>query len=265
MTIAMRTIADSDAEWPPIRLPLTMCNPIVHVVRVRLNLPADEIAQMLELLDNGERKRANRFRFDEPRHRFICCRATLRQLLGSCCGISAIDVPLSYGVHGKPNLARDRLSSKVPPVEFSVSHSGDVGLIALGISREIGVDLEEFNPRINAMKLADRFFTKAETDELRSLAEEKQLQGFYHGWTCKEAYLKATGRGLSLPLNSFSVSMDPEQPSSLLWVEGQSVEPEAWTMKTLNVSRNHAAAVIVAQGTCQFQCWDWNGIKECPS
>src|SRR5436305_7906003 len=141
MTVAISTIDEADAEWPEIRLPLPMDQSTVQVIRVPLSVAADQIAKNRELLDDDERRRADLIQMDEPRHRFSCCRAVLRQLLGSCCGISATQIPFTYGAHGKPALDRQKLSSRIPSLEFSVSHSGQIGLIAIGLGMAIGIDV----------------------------------------------------------------------------------------------------------------------------
>ena len=210
-----------------------------------------------ELLTGDERMRADRFRFEEPRRRFVTCRATLRQVLGMCCGVAPVAVPLRYGPHGKPELSFSELDSKVPRMEFSVSHSGGLGLIAVTVGSSVGIDIEECNPAVKILKLAERFFAPAEASELNNLVPEKQLPGFYRGWTCKEAYIKAKGMGLSLSLSSFRVAIDPDRPASLCHVDDQPDEPFRWTIQSLDVAHNYAAAVMVAQPNCCFRCWDW--------
>lgn len=246
-----------ESEWPTIRLPLELSRNVVHVVRVRLDLPFEEWTRLADLLTDDERIRADRFRFEAPRRSFITCRAILRMLLGGCYAVSPTVIPLQYGLHGKPGLAFEDLNSTFPHIEFSVSHSGSFGLIAIAVGVEVGVDIEEFNPGVKALSLAERFFAPAETQDLRNLAREDQLAGFYRGWTCKEAYIKATGRGLSLPLDSFAVAIDPRTTAELRWIDQKPDEPSLWTTESLEVAPNYAAAIMAAQSNCQIRCWDW--------
>ena len=248
---------NGDGNWPGIRLPLELSPQVVHVIRIRLDLPLEEWGKLTVLLTDEEHERANRFRFEKPRRCFVTCRATLRRLLGHACGVAPKEVPLQYGVHGKPGLAFADLDANTPKIEFSVSHSGNLGLIAMTLGSQVGVDVEEFDPKVKILKLAERFFSPSEAEELRCLAVEKQLPGFYRGWTCKEAYIKATGRGLSLPLNHFCVTIDPDQPALLRHVDGQPDAPLQWTARSLEVAPDFAAAVMVAQPNCQIQLWDW--------
>ena len=247
----------SDDVWPAIRLPLELSPDLVHVIRVRLDLPFIAAADMNAILSDDERQRAVRFRFDEPRQRFATCRTTLRKLLGSCCGILPNAVPLRYGDHGKPELSFTELEPHLPRIEFSVSHSGDLGLIAITKESAVGIDIEECNPAVKTLRLAQRFFAPPEAAELSQLPPEKQLAGFYRGWTCKEAYIKATGLGMSLSLSSFCVTIDPDQPASLHHVVNQPTEPQRWTIQSGDVAPNYAAAVMVAHPHCRIACWNW--------
>ncbi len=212
---------------------------------------------MKDVLSNEELGRAARFRFEEPRQRFAACRMTLRRLLASCCGCPPKAVPLRYGDHGKPELSFSDFESTVPRMEFSVSHSGDLGLIGLTVGSAVGVDVEECNPAVKTLRLAQRFFAPSEAAELANLPVEKQLAGFYRGWTCKEAYLKATGRGMSLSLSSFCVAIDPAQSASLLSVVDQPTEPERWMIQSLELASGYAAAVMVACPDCRIERWKW--------
>lgn len=245
------------SDWRAIRWPLPLSRDLVHIVRIKFDLPVEQWTQLTALLTDEEKQRAARFRFDLPRQRFVICRATLRQVLGNCCGVVAEDVPLNYGPHGKPELAWDRLSADVPRVQFSVSHSGDYGLIAVTIETEVGVDIEECNPAVKTLKLAERFFSPVEASELANLPAERQLDGFYRGWTSKEAYLKATGRGLTLSLSSFCVRIDPDQPAALVHIDDQPDESPCWTTYSFDVGPGYAAATMVKCQGSHIALWDW--------
>jgi len=245
------------SDWQPIREPLDLSSGIAHVVRVRLDLLKEQWSPMLDLLSDEERARAARFRFDDPRRQFVICRVTLRRLLGTICGVAPQSVPFRYGGRGKPELLFPASNSSVPQMEFNVSHSGTIGLIAIAVGAPIGIDVEEYDPAVKFLQLAERFFAPLETIELMGLKPEKQRDGFYRGWTCKEAYIKARGDGLSLALASFRVAIDPDQPASLCDVNDQPDEPRFWTTESLHVSDNHAAAVMIRRPECRIALWDW--------
>lgn len=246
-----------ESDWKAIRWPLSLSRDLVHIIRIKFDLPLERWTQLTELLTDEEQQRAARFRFDQPRQRFVTCRATLRQILGRLCDIAPTAIPLSYGPHGKPELAVDQLHTSVQKIQFSVSHSGDYGLIAVTVDSEVGVDVEECNPAVKILKLAERFFSPAEANELANLPTDRQLQGFYRGWTSKEAYLKATGRGLTLSLSSFCVRIAPDLPAALIHVDEQPDEPGRWSTKSFDVGPGYAAAVMVKHQGSTVSMWDW--------
>lgn len=213
---------------------------VVHVIRVALEVNDDQLAACRELLSADEIARADRYKVPQPKRHFIVCRSVLRRLLGTCVGCDAREVDFEYGEHGKPSLKQ----ASGPPVQFSVSHSADQALIAITADRQVGVDIEQQDPSVRILKLAQRFFSAREAAELQSLAAGDQLAGFYRGWTCKEAYLKATGFGLSFPLNKFSVSLNPHQPAKLIEVVDQPEELNRWQLLSLDPLQDFAAAIL---------------------
>lgn len=233
--------AMSSSPWHPLVEPLSLQRDCVHIFRVSLESDDRQLEQFKALLSPDESARADRFKVAHPRRHFIVCRAVVRQLLGQCVDCDPQQVEFEYGPHGKPAL---RQPTTVPRIEFSVSHSADQGLIAIAIDRQIGVDLEEMNPAVRILKLATRFFSPREATELASLPEADQLAGFYRGWTCKEAYLKATGFGLSFPLNKFSVSLNPRIPTQLIQVIDQPQELARWKLLPLQPKDGFAGAVL---------------------
>ncbi|MEI8020993.1 MAG: 4'-phosphopantetheinyl transferase superfamily protein, partial [Schlesneria sp.] len=176
---------------------------------------------------------------------------------GTLCGVAPQAISFQYGSRGKPELVFQEINSSVPQIEFNVSHSGSIGLIAIAVGAPIGIDVEEFCPSVKFLQLAERYFAPLETAELKSLRPEKQLEGFYRCWTCKEAYIKAKGDGLSLSLSSFRVAVDSDQPASLCHVDDQPDEPMHWTTASLKVGVNHAAAAMVRRPECRIAHWDW--------
>ncbi len=245
------------STWQPLNNGLELSPEIAHVIRIRLDLAREQWSPLIELLSDEERARATRFRFDDPRRQFVICRATLKQILGTAYGVAPNALSFQYGSRGKPELSLQDLNSSVPQIEFNVSHSGTIGLIAISVGAPVGIDVEEFDPTVKFLQLAERFFAPLEASELKSLPPEKQLHGFYRCWTCKEAYIKAKGDGLSLSLSSFCVAIDPDQPASLCHVDGQPDEPIQWTTQSLNIGENQAAAVMVRRPDCRIALWDW--------
>ena len=284
----------SDRDWPPLTNPLPLASDIVHVVRLNLQADPSQIERMRTVLSPDELARADRYKFDEPRRRFIVCRAALRRLLGSCLALEPASLNFVYGLHGKPMLmaggAVGGMKLSLSPddggegtggktivsdanldqarIEFGVSHSADLALIAIAFGRPVGVDVERHDAKVRILKLATRFFSPREAAELASLPECDQLAGFYRGWTSKEAYLKATGFGLSFPLAKFTVALNPREPASLLEVADQPDEAARWRMHSLDVADDFSAALLVeamSQELLRVRQWTMDGGGDLPA
>ena len=197
--------------------------------------------EQLECLSPDERARAERFHFDRDRQRFVRARATLREILGDCLGVGARDVVFQYGPYGKPALAKEMASD----VQFNLSHSRGVALVAVAAGRRVGVDLEFICPRAAEGRIADRFFSAAEVTALRALPRERQEEAFFACWTRKEAYIKGRGEGLSMPLGAFSVSLAPGEPAALLDHAAAPEEARTWSLRSLTTVPGYAAALAV--------------------
>ncbi len=163
----------------------------VHVWLARTAVDADTLARMSSVLDDEERVRAARYRFDEDRARSIVARASLREILARYLGRDAHALHFIAGEHGKPALADREL-------EFNVSHSGDLVALAFASATPVGIDIERERELNDANALARRFFSPAE-----AAAVLEDASRFFRIWTAKEALIKAVGAGLSLDLASF--------------------------------------------------------------
>jgi 4'-phosphopantetheinyl transferase len=186
--------------------------------------PPDDTAPDLALLDPGESARAERFTVDHPRRVFISARAALRRTLGESLGRNPALLAFALGPHGKPEL--DPPSS----LNFNLSHSGDTIVIALTERVELGVDVEELGRDTPTERLARRFFTQAEARAVETAVEANRDRVFFHCWTAKEAVLKATGSGLTVPVREVEVDPNPDAPPRLLALGGDVTEAERWTL-----------------------------------
>jgi 4'-phosphopantetheinyl transferase len=155
----------------------------------------------------------------------------------------------TYGEQGKPRL---RLRESDPGLRFNVSHSHGVAVYALTCGREVGIDVEAVRSNVSAEDIAARFFSPIELAEFRALPVRHRDEGFFLCWTRKEAYIKALGGGLSIPLDSFSVSLTPGQPEALV-----SAESERWTLRSFQPSRGYAGAVVAEGRDWILHCWNW--------
>lgn len=194
------------------------------------------------LLGSDERERAHRFHFPEDWRRYVYGRGLLRWLLGSYLGLDPGSLKFTYSEHGKPELAAG-LSTL--PLHFNLSHSGAKLLLAFAWDRRVGVDVEQITGNRDLEQIANRFFSPAERAALQALVGDIRKEAFYLCWSRKEAFLKAMGGGLSMPLDQFDVVVDPRQPAALLATRPDPEEASRWEMHGLDVGLGYAAAIIV--------------------
>lgn len=230
----------------------------VHVWQASLEEPPADYQQWLETLSEDERLRAQRFHFERDRKHFAVGRSILRALLGCYLGREPAEVQFRYGDRGKPYLAGKMSESEF---YFNVSHSHGLALYAFARGREIGVDLEFARPLPDAENIAMRFFSPREKEAFRALAPSEKEAAFFKCWTRKEAYVKAVGDGLAFPLHQFDVSLSPGEPAKLLNINGCPEIAERWFLEDLTPAPGYAAAVAVAGGGWQLNCWQWPGVR----
>jgi 4'-phosphopantetheinyl transferase len=226
----------------------------VHVWRISLDRSHHALGELEALLSPGERRRARRFRFQIHRERFVVRRGALRCILGRYLGVAPADVALVEKDLEKPFVAD---AQRAGDVRFNLSHSGELALVAVARGREVGVDIEQARPEVAKERIPEQFFSRREVEVLRGLPQEHQVQGFFNCWTRKEAYVKAVGEGLSLPLDSFEVSLAPDEPAALLRTRPDPREAERWAMSALLTGPDYAAALVVEGQPTGLRCWDW--------
>ncbi len=203
-----------------------------------LDPPADQVARYAALLTPEEAARAARFHFARDRRRFSVARGVLRRLLGATLGVRAGSVVLQSGAQGKPALAGGAL-------QFNVSHSGGVGLFAFCRDMAVGVDVEQVRPMPDALALAGRFFAPEERQLLQATAPDARDAVFLRIWTCKEAFIKALGEGLSHPLDAFSVGLD----GAPHFTRQDHDDPDAWTLTLLEPAVGWTGALALRGST----------------
>lgn len=226
----------------------------VHVWRATLTVTVPRSRALEETLSPDERERAGRFRFERDRGRFVAARGVLRAILGHYLGRSPGRLEIGYDPRGKPVLAGE---DGPDSLAFSVSHSNDLGLFALARGRRIGVDVEHVEGATDADKISQRFFSPRDVAALRALPCEARPRAFLACWTRKEAYAKARGDGLALPLDSFSVSLAPGEPAALLDAREGPGEIARWWLRDLLVDPMYVAAVAVEGQEPSLSCWEW--------
>lgn len=243
------------SHWPRPRSVPRLLGDEVHIWQLSLTQPPGVLARLAATLSAVEHERANRFRFEEHRWRFIAGRGQVRQLLARYLAIAPETLSFQYGEYGKPYLEQPLTEGQ--QLCFNVSHSGDMALCAVAIDREVGVDLETINRAIDHQQIVQRFFSPMEQAALEALPSDQRRAAFFAGWTRKEAYLKAKGSGLALALDQFSVSLSPNDPAELQQVVGQPNEPQRWTIRSLDIGSVYAACVVAKGQNWRFYCWQY--------
>lgn len=200
----------------------------IHVFLLELDLFNGD--NLYVYLPEDEAKRAARLKIEEKKNQFVISRGILRLLLSNCLQKKPEKINFLYGQHCKPAI-EDKYNNK--SVEFNVSHSGGYALIAITLDNKVGVDIEKINHEIDYQSLSDRFFSGKENDELRSLDENEKLDAFYRAWVRKESFIKATGKGITFGLDSFSVSLAESRKSSIE-VISENLINEQWYCYDLN-------------------------------
>ena len=137
----------------------------------------------------------------------------MREILGEQLAVAPQSLQFDVAEHGKPHLAGTHARAAL---QFNLSHSGDRGLVGWANGRRLGVDIEVWRPLGDEAALVRRFFSPAENAAYEALAPTERTRGFFECWTRKEAYIKAVGRGLGLPLDSFDVSFGADVAPALL-------------------------------------------------
>ena len=211
----------------------------VHVWRVDLGCAATSVAALRATLSLEEEQRAARFRSLELCERWTVARGALRCILAAYARCEPSVLVLRAGPHGKPALAWPGKD-----ISFNLSHTGGLALVAIAGSGRVGIDAETVRSEIEVEDLSRRFFAPAEAAEILALSPDARLEAFFTCWTRKEAFVKALGGGLSVPLDRFQVSVRSDPPARLLWVDEE--ESDQWSM--LDVSEPGVAAALVSEG-----------------
>ncbi|HEX2078620.1 MAG TPA: 4'-phosphopantetheinyl transferase superfamily protein [Longimicrobium sp.] len=245
----------SDGWAVPPAGPLVLAPDEVHVWRASLRPDADVLARLEAHLSPDERARAARFHFPQHRTAFVAGRGVQREILGRYTGLPPAALAYREGSHGKPELDGPAAASGI---RFNVSNSGDLALYALTLRREIGVDLERLKPMPDGMDIAKRFFSAPENEVFAGLADEVRDLAFFRCWTRKEAYIKAVGEGLSMPLDRFDVSFAPGEPARIVRTRGNPAEAERWTMLSLEPGPGYVGALAVEGGGWRAVLYDWD-------
>jgi 4'-phosphopantetheinyl transferase len=231
---------EESSNWvrPPDSLSLEAGH--VHVWRICLEQGDDQLDRFRRVLEPEELYRAGRFRFERLQRHFVASRGFLRYVLGRYLAARPEALKFSYNWYGKPSLAGER------SLQFNMSHSHEMALVAVTRDAAVGVDVEHIRSDFASEEIATRFFSRFEVETLKLLPKEEQVAAFFRCWARKEAYIKAIGKGLSQPLDGFDVTLAPDEPAALLRAGEE--DTVSWSMSDIDVGSDYASALVV-EGT----------------
>ena len=210
----------------------------VRVWAVWLNASAELSAEYRRFLVPEETARADKFAFEHLKRQYEVSQGALRLLLARYTGCEPRQLKFRFGPKGKPSLAANSR------LHFNLSNSGEMSLYAFMFDCEIGVDVEELRGSKDLPALAARYFCEAEATQLLSLADEWAMQeAFYRCWTRKEAYIKAIGTGLYLPLDQFQVTLLSEDPPRFVHIGNSAKAADEWTLQHLDPAPGYVGAL----------------------
>ncbi len=237
----------------------------IQVWEIPLQVSENVLQVYAQCLSPDEHIRAERFRFSEDRRRFIVSRGALRHLLSGQFECLPQAVEFCYGKYGKPSvdsagLTTQRTAQNIAgftiacdrgngDFNFNISHSGELALCALGNRHRVGIDIEKFKRIQRLDGLLERCLSAQEQADVE--ATDKPAEAFLRYWTCKEAYLKAIGVGLSQSMKTVEVVINPPR---LVCVPDDC--EEGWALHTIAVPEGYAGALVVA-GNTSVQCNRW--------
>ena len=221
----------------------------LHVWRASLASGAETLEGRAAALQPDEIERAKKFLVPGARSEFVTARSILRELLALYLGQSAATAHLSYGPRGKPRLAWQEGGCSL---QFNLSHSHGLAAFVFARHKAVGIDIERIRRDFGGEEIADLHFSKEEAAELRRLPEGLRAAGFFKCWTRKEAYLKARGDGLQLPLSSFQVSMTSDDPQELFDEAGS-----RWSLYPFEPAEGFTGAVAGQGGDAKLRFWEW--------
>ncbi|MBW4600747.1 MAG: 4'-phosphopantetheinyl transferase superfamily protein [Calothrix sp. FI2-JRJ7] len=241
----------NNSLWQPAPSCLSLSPHDVHLWRIQLVRTETELQDLRDVLSSDEITRALRFRFEKDRQRFIAGRGILRKILGRYLGVDAQAVKFAYEPRGKPLLAE---TFALHNISFNLSHSEDLALCVVSSIQNVGVDLEFIRAIDDVESFAKRFFTDNEYKGIKLLAVGQQQKMFFRYWTCKEAYLKATGVGIG-ELEMIEVSLTPD--CARIVIDQTNQMDKQWSLIEVVLDNNYVAATAVSSSQANFMYWQY--------
>jgi 4'-phosphopantetheinyl transferase len=208
-------------------------------------LPSSD--SLIDELSSGELGESRRFRFEVHRRRFLATRLFRRRVLADYLGIRPKELAFTYGAKGKPALASELASD----VSFNDAEADGLAVIAVAWGRSVGVDVERLRSVPEAESIVSGFGSPLEKDTFASIGPEEREDAFLRWWTGKEAFVKAVGEGLSLPLASFSILVSAGGGLRLVGAG------DGWSLHTLEPAPGYVGALVARGSRPRLSVREW--------
>lgn len=228
----------------------------VHIWRAGLDLPIKGVQELKEKLSIDERIKSEHFRFERDRSQFIAARGILRLILGRYLGVEPSTIRFCYEKHGKPRLHK---AFATTDIQFNLSRSEGLALYVFTRGHDVGVDIEYMREISEMEQIVERFFSIKDRVFFGTLPASEKQDSFFHWWTRKEAFVKATGDGLSYPLDAFDAALAEEESIESLGILGRAKEGTRWSMWDVTPAEEFAGAVAVEGRGWDVRYWQWPG------
>ncbi len=242
---------------PPARLRLSPEH--VDVWRISTALKEDALKIFDSVLSPDQRARAERMRVAEKRQQYIIAQGLTRILIGNVLDADPTAFEFDRGPKGKPYLGGAFADAGI---QFNMTHTSHMALVAITLTREVGIDIERIRENLQWEKLARRYFSPLEYSGYSELHEDVRLRAFFTCWTRKEAVLKAIGTGLGGGLASFDVSVDPDVPPALLGNRWKGHFHGHWTVTQLEPGEGYVATLVTERDGFEVRCWEARGLVD---
>lgn len=223
----------------------------VHIWKLQPELAGD-LARYSRILSREEQERADRFRFPHLARNFIVDHGRLRLILASYAQTAPQELAFALNEYGKPELAHP-----AGPLRFNLSHTEGLSLLAVCLHSPVGIDVEAVRPMTDWRDIAHSHFSLTEIAALDETPQADRTHAFFRCWTRKEAFLKAHGLGLSIPLDSFAVSVAREELPALLECAWDDGETRRWSLMSLALGERYAGALAIPRGAWKTRVFNW--------
>ena len=224
----------------------------VHVWSISLVADDATTVRLMKYLSPDEGHRAARYLSDQHRRRFVVSRGRQREILSRYVHLSASKIEFCYESLGKPGLDEPLADSRI---RFNLSNSGELALLAVTLDRDVGIDVERIREMSSMNDFSRRYFAKQECDALAVLSDSQRQVAFFNCWTRKEAILKATGKGISSPLDKVIVTLSPDREARVLSIDDDQEMAAQWWLAELNPLKGYVGAIAMRMRCPRLVCW----------